>query len=120
MTSVRLDMQLQQLVEKKASEQAVDVLEKNPARVAAGRVNVLRRRTWNEKQREAARQRALKQQPWRHSTGPRTPIGKQRSASNQLAAAQRRLLIRVLRGEATPNETALAALLLLRAQLDPL
>jgi len=43
----------------------------------------------NEDSREQARQRALKIQPWVHSTGPKTEEGKRRSATNALKHGRR-------------------------------
>ncbi len=39
---------------------------------------------WSPEAREAARQRCLQNQPWLHSTGPRTPEGKAASSLNSL------------------------------------
>ena len=55
---------------------------KSPARVAAGRLNVLKRRAWTVEDRERQRLNCLKSRPWERSTGPRTPEGKQQAATN--------------------------------------
>ena len=39
-------------------------------------------RQWTDAQRQAAAERARKNRPWQHSTGPRTRSGKRRSARN--------------------------------------
>ena len=90
---------------------------KSEARVAAGRINALRRRTWNAKQREAARERALKQQPWKNSTGPRSQTGRERSAANLEYAATLKLLKRAASNQAKDAEMLQAVLLLARAYL---
>ena len=55
---------------------------KSPRRVAAGRINGLKRRPWTPEDRAQQRQIALANRPWEHSTGPRTPAGKLRSGYN--------------------------------------
>ena len=63
--------------------------------------NPLKRRAWTESRRKTQAERAQKQQPWRHSTGPKTPEGKAKSAANAhktgLHTAQIRKLRAVLR-----------------------
>ena len=39
-------------------------------------------RQWTDAQRLAAAERARKNRPWQHSTGPRTVMGKRRSSKN--------------------------------------
>jgi hypothetical protein len=55
---------------------------KNPRRVAAGKANVQKRHGLSPEGRERVRAAALAHQPWRSSTGPRTPEGKARAAAN--------------------------------------
>src|SRR5262245_3564617 len=55
---------------------------KNPRRVAAGRINGLKRRPWTVEDRQRLRIRALETKPWRFSTGPRTAEGKMRATAN--------------------------------------
>lgn len=85
--------------------------------MAAGRVNALRRLAWNEKQRAAARERALRHQPWQHATGPRTSAGRATSAANLGHAAVRHLLKRAASPAATEQELLLAVVLLARVDL---
>ena len=54
----------------------------NPRRVAAGRANRMKRRGLTAEGRQRLRLAALANRPWEHSTGPRTPEGKSRSAAN--------------------------------------
>jgi hypothetical protein len=54
----------------------------NPKRVAAGRANWPKRKGLTVQGRERLRQEALKNQPWRLSTGPRTSQGKAKVAAN--------------------------------------
>lgn len=54
----------------------------NPRRVAAGRLNRMKRKGLTPEGYERLRQTALRNQPWRFSTGPRTPKGKAKVAQN--------------------------------------
>jgi hypothetical protein len=60
----------------------------NPRRVAAGRLNRLKRRGLTPAGRERLRLLALAGRPWEQATGPRTPQGKARSALNGKARQQ--------------------------------
>ncbi len=55
---------------------------KNPNRVLSGQINRAKRGHLSDQAREKLRQAALRNQPWLNSTGPRTELGKSRSASN--------------------------------------
>jgi hypothetical protein len=52
----------------------------NPKRVAAGKRNYALRKGLTEAGRQKMRESALRNRPWEHSTGPRTPEGKLRAA----------------------------------------
>jgi hypothetical protein len=54
----------------------------NPRRVAACRLNLAKRKGLTPEGRERLRQAALKNRPWRFSTGPRTPAGKAKMVIN--------------------------------------
>jgi hypothetical protein len=54
----------------------------NPRRVAAGRKNRLRRGPLTDEGRQLLRLTALRNKPWRFSTGPRTAAGKASSSAN--------------------------------------
>ena len=54
----------------------------NPKRVAAGKRNRALRKAITKEGRERLRANAQLHQPWRYSTGPRTPVGKARCAAN--------------------------------------
>ena len=69
----------------------------NPRRVAAGRRNRLLRGPLTPDGRERLRSSALKNQPWRFSTGPRTVAGKDRSANNGRYAQKGERSVRQIR-----------------------
>jgi hypothetical protein len=54
----------------------------NPRRVAAGKRNRALRKGLTEEGRQRLREAALRGEPWKHATGPKTPEGKARSAAN--------------------------------------
>ena len=70
----------------------------NPRRVAAGRRNWLKRGPLTAAGRERLRQSAIKNQPWRWSTGPRTPEGKAKVAANGRKHQKGAKSVRELRG----------------------
>jgi hypothetical protein len=61
----------------------------NPKRVAAGRRNRALRGPLTPEGREKLRQAALRNQPWQHSTGPRTPAGRAQSRINGKKGSQK-------------------------------
>jgi hypothetical protein len=68
----------------------------NPKRVAAGRENRKKRRGLTPDGRQRLRESTLANQPWQHSTGPKTMRGKARSARNGKARQQGAMSIREL------------------------
>src|SRR6516164_6534235 len=70
------------------------VLAKDPKRVLVGRQNRMRWKGLSPQGREKLRQSAFLHQPWRFSTGPRTPAGKAQAALN---GKRRQLGIRSVR-----------------------
>jgi hypothetical protein len=54
----------------------------NPKRVAAGRLNRMKRGPVTPEGRQRLREAALRNRPWDHATGPRTPAGKAQAAKN--------------------------------------
>lgn len=54
----------------------------NPKRVAAGRLNWLKRKGLTPAGRERLRRAALANRPWQYATGPRTTEGKAKAAAN--------------------------------------
>ena len=54
----------------------------NPRRVRAGRENRLKRPPFSLESRQRLRVAVFKNQPWKRSTGPRTPAGKSKAARN--------------------------------------
>jgi hypothetical protein len=71
----------------------------NPKRVAAGRLNWIRRGPLTDVGREKLRQAALRNRPWEHSTGPRTPAGKAQSVLNGKRRQRGPRSIREIRAE---------------------
>lgn len=71
----------------------------NPRRVAAGRLNAAKRKGLTEAGRERLRQAALRNQPWRHSTGPRTPEGRAKVAQNGKARQKGPHSVREIRAD---------------------
>ena len=92
----------------------VDLASKNPNRVRAGRQNQLKRGPWTAEQRERARQSALRHQPWRHSTGPKTVAGKLRSAANGRVRQEGPRSIRQLRADVADVDSLTALMAQLR------
>jgi hypothetical protein len=54
----------------------------SPRRVAAGRRNHSLRGPHTAEERTRLREAALRNQPWRHASGPRTPAGRAQAAVN--------------------------------------
>jgi hypothetical protein len=71
----------------------------NHRRVAAGIKNRALRLGLTEEGRERLRESALRHQPWRFSTGPRTPTGKARSSANGRARQLGPVSVRQARAE---------------------
>lgn len=70
---------------------------KNPKRVAAGKLNRAKRKGLSPQGRERLREAALKNRPWRFSTGPRSIDGKTRAARNNKVQQKGPLSVRELR-----------------------
>ena len=71
----------------------------NPRRVEAGRRNRKKRGPLSAEGRERLRQTALKNKPWLHSTGPRTPEGKKKAAANGRKTQRGTKSLREIRAE---------------------
>lgn len=71
----------------------------NPKRVAAGRLNRAKRKGLTPEGRERLRQSALKNQPWRFSTGPRSAAGKAKVALNGRKRQKGLVSVRQLRAQ---------------------
>jgi len=56
----------------------------SPRRIAAGKLNRMKRKGLTEDGRERLRQSALANKPWLKSTGPRTAEGKAKTALNAM------------------------------------
>jgi hypothetical protein len=72
----------------------------NPRRVLAGRLNRQKRGGLTPEGREKLRQAALRNEPWRHATGPKTAEGKAAVARNGRARQKGRTSVRAARREA--------------------
>lgn len=86
----------------------------NPNRVAAGRRNRQLRGPITAAGREKLRQAALKNKPWEHATGPRTCLGKTRSAANGQQQKRSEHSRRALRAMAQDAQEIVAQLSRLR------
>ena len=71
----------------------------NPRRVAAGRRNRAKSQGVTPEGRERLREAALRNRPWLHSTGPRTPEGKAKVAANGKARQKGPRSARQIRAE---------------------
>lgn len=72
----------------------------SPARIRANRLNRSKRKGLTSESRQRLREAALRNKPWEHSAGPRTPAGKAKSAANGLRKqAVPGPSVRQLRGE---------------------
>src|SRR5262249_28091440 len=69
----------------------------NPKRVAAGRLNRMKRQGLTPQGRARLRQSALRHRPWRFATGPRTTTGKAKVAENGRARQKGPVSVRQLR-----------------------
>jgi hypothetical protein len=67
--------------------------------VAASRLNVTKRKGLSPEGREQIREAILFHQPWRFTTGPRTPEGKARSAANGKVRQKGAKSVREVRAE---------------------
>jgi hypothetical protein len=71
----------------------------NPRRVAAGRLNRMKRKGLTPAGREKLRQTALQNKPWLFARGPRTTQGKAKAAQNGKVRQKGPWSIRELRAE---------------------
>lgn len=71
----------------------------SPARCAAAKLNRAKRKGLTPAGRERLREAALVHQPWRFSTGPRTPAGKAQSVANGKRRQIGPISVRELRAE---------------------
>jgi len=72
-------------------------LSPNPRRIAAGKLNRLKRGPLTPKGRDQLRHAALAHRPWAASTGPRTPEGKARASQNGKLRQKGEMSVRELR-----------------------
>lgn len=91
---------------------------KNPNRVRAGSANRRQWRGLTPAGREKLRQTAKANQPWRFSTGPRTPQGKARAALNGRVRQKGPQSVRALRGQVSDIGGLIGAMKDLRGGLQ--
>lgn len=82
----------------------------NPRRVAAGRRNRRKRGPLTPEGRERLRHVVLSNQPWLHSTGPKTVDGKRRSAANGRKNQKGEKSVREIRAELDDDLALIAQL----------
>jgi hypothetical protein len=71
----------------------------NPKRVLAGRLNRAKRKGLSEQGRARLRLAAMRVQPWRFATGPRTTAGKAKAAANGKKRQKGTKSVREIRAE---------------------
>jgi hypothetical protein len=90
------------IASKNATSELISKAAPNPRRVAAGRLNVAKRKGFTPEGLERVRLAARRFKPWRFSTGPKTQKGKAKAALNgkkrQLDPFSVRELTREIRG----------------------
>lgn len=91
----------------------------NPNRVAAGRLNRMKRKGVTPEGRERLRLAALKHRPWRFSTGPKTELGKKRVALNGLKRAAGGVSMRKLRSQMAEVRKLMSEMQATRQQISP-
>src|SRR4051812_40718064 len=89
----------------------------NPKRVLAGRRNVLKRKGLTADGLARLRAAALANEPWKSSTGPRTPEGKARAADNGRSRQAGPHSIRQLRAELAEVHAVIGRMQALRGRL---
>lgn len=82
----------------------------SPARSAAGRANRAKRRGLTPDGRKRLRQAAFANQPWVHSTGPKSPEGKAKVAMNGKRRQLGSFSVRELRAELSEMRSLLNAM----------
>ncbi|HVS39672.1 MAG TPA: hypothetical protein VMS17_29215 [Gemmataceae bacterium] len=82
----------------------------NPKRVAAGRLNRLKRKGLTPEGREKLRRAALEHQPWRYARGPTTLQGKARWAQNGRTRQKEPVSLRQVRAELADLRSMVAAM----------
>jgi hypothetical protein len=91
---------------------------KSPARVAAGKRNRQFRGALTDDGREKLREAARRHQPWKFSTGPRTPAGKARVALNGRARQKGKYSVRQKRALTAEASALINRMAALRRQLQ--
>lgn len=91
----------------------------NPKRVAAGRLNRMKRKGLTPAGRERIRQATMRHKPWLHSTGPRTPEGKAKVAMNGRKHQIGSISVRQLRAQLAEIRKLAEEMQVARAMIDP-
>lgn len=92
--------------------------DKNPLRVAAGRLNRKKRGPLTEEGLSRLREAALQHRPWEKSTGPKTVAGKSRSAANGRKRQRGRKSLRQIRKDVLSDIGPIDELAVLRHSLE--
>lgn len=79
----------------------------------------MKRGTVSQEGRQRLRDAALRHQPWKHSTGPRTAVGKARVAANGKKRQVALLSVREVRAKLSDVGTLIVAMRSTRAGLAP-
>jgi hypothetical protein len=94
--------------------------DKNPLRVAAGRLNRKKRGPLTEEGLSRLREATLQHRPWEKSTGPTTAEGKSRSAANGRTRQSGLKSRRQIRNEVASDTHLLAELAKIRKDIEQL
>ena len=96
------------------------ISDKNPRRVAAGRLNRQKRGPLSEESRAKLSEAAHHSQPWRYSTGPKTADGKAQAVLNGKRRQVHPRSVRELRSDVEDVHSIIRAMRQCRASAEEL